>query len=148
MARRALICALAAMLVPALAAASEATPKLRSTAARRGHVVAVFTLGSLAPRQILVAAKARRTANGEFLRANVRLREALAPTTRNGLSRYRTRHKLKPGAYYVEVSGTAATDCLPGHCPDRWSNVLRVVVPKVQTTRAPEGALVSDRSAG
>ncbi len=129
MARSALIGVLAAMLLPALAAA--ASPSLRSVSAQRRHVVAVFRIGDLTPGQILVATRRRTSANGEFVTANVRLREQLAPTIRNGVARYRTRHRLKAGRYYVEVSGIVATDCLPGHaCPERWSNVLRVVIPK------------------
>ena len=128
MARRALTGALTAMLLPALAVAATG-PSLRSVSSKRRHVVAVFTLGDLTPGQILVATRPRKQPNGEFVAANVRLRESMAPTTHNGISRYRTRHRLKPRRYFVEVSGRVTTDCLPGHtCAVRWSNVLRVVI--------------------
>jgi hypothetical protein len=45
--------------------------------------------------------------------------------------RWRTRHRVRPGRYYVQVSGIVlGLDCTPHKpCPIGWSNVPRVVVP-------------------
>jgi hypothetical protein len=53
--------------------------------------------------------------------------------------RWRTRKLLPPGRYYVHVSTidlAGVTDCFPrprADCPQTWSNVLRVVVPRSST---------------
>jgi hypothetical protein len=129
--------ALAAALLTNLAAASSA-PYLRSVAASRGHVVAVFTLGSgeteeLAPTQIAIAVRPAVQLDGSFVPANVRVKESLASATRvaNGL-RVRTMHKLRPARYYVKVSGTVvALDCTPKlPCKELWSNARRVIIPR------------------
>jgi hypothetical protein len=121
--------ALAAALVTAASGATPA-PYLRSATALNRHVIVRYTLGELLPGRILVATSARRTSSGRFLQANVRLNEPLSGTrTASGL-RLRTRHALRPGRYYVEVSGTVVgLDCTPKKpCPANWSNVRRVIV--------------------
>jgi hypothetical protein len=124
--------ALGAALVSGLAAATP-EPYLRSVGAHQGHVVAVFTLGELAPGKILVAVRPTTGADGALLTANVRLHEAIGRTRRvSGGYRFQTRHTLRPRRYYVQVSGTViALDCTPRKpCPTNWSNVRRLVIPR------------------
>ncbi len=129
MARRALIGALVGVLLTAVPAAAS-LPSLRSVSSHRRHVVAVFALGDLAPGHILVATRPTRERGGAFPAENVRLREAMSPSLRNGLYRWQTRHTLRPGTYFVEISARPiTTDCLPiKGCPVLWSNVRRLVV--------------------
>jgi hypothetical protein len=131
MARRVLIGTLAGVLLTAVSAAAS-VPNLRSVSSQRRHVVAVFVLNDLTPGQIVVANKAARTPTGAFLAANVRLRETMAPTYRNGAYHWRTKHVLRPGRYFVEISARPiTTDCLPVKtCPVLWSNVRRLIVPR------------------
>jgi hypothetical protein len=130
--------ALAAVFLTNVSAATLAAPNLRSVAASRGHVVAVFTLGSadteeLAPKYIAIAVRPAVQADGSFVPANVRVKESLTSATRvaNGM-RVRTLHKLRPGRYYVKVSGTViALDCTPKlPCKELWSNARRVLIPR------------------
>ena len=130
------VAALAAALVTGISAAASA-PYLRSAAASRGHVVAVFTLGGTeedaVPAHIAVAVSLATQADGSFLPAKVRVQETMASVTRtsNGM-RVRTQHKLRPGRYYVKVSSKAlALDCTPKYpCKELWSNARRVVIPR------------------
>ncbi len=124
------LAALGAALVSGLAAAS-LNPFLRSVGAKKGHVVAVFTLGELAPGKIVVAVRPATGADGALLTENVRLREAIGRTTRvRGGYRFQTRHALRPRRYYVQVSGTVVgLDCTPRKpCPTTWSNVRRLAL--------------------
>jgi hypothetical protein len=112
------------------ASAGTPTPYLRSATAANRHVVVTYRLGDLLPGRILVASSAQRETSGRFVQANVRLNEPLSGTrTASGL-RLRTRHALRPGRYYVEVSATVVgVDCTPHKpCPTDWSNVRRVIV--------------------
>jgi hypothetical protein len=121
--------ALGAALVTAASAASP-TPYLRSATAVNRHVVITYTLGELLPGRVLAATAPRRETNGRFVQANVKLNEPLSGTrTASGL-RLRTRHALRPGRYYVEVSGTVmGLDCTPHKpCKTNWSNIRRVIV--------------------
>jgi hypothetical protein len=121
--------ALGAALVTA-ASAGTPTPYLRSATSANRHVVVTYSLGELIPGRILVATSASRDKRGRFVQANVRLNEPLSGTrTASGL-RLRTRHALRPGRYYVEVSGTVVgLDCTAKRpCPTDWSNVRRVIV--------------------
>lgn len=110
------------------ASASPAAPYLRSLSVSNRHVVAVFRLGELAPGRILVAVKPQTMSSGEFVKANVRLDERLRVTKTATGFRTRTRHALRPGRYYVEVSGiVVGLDCTPKKpCPASWSNVRRI----------------------
>jgi hypothetical protein len=110
------------------ASASSTAPYLRSLSVSNRHVVAFFRLGELAPGRILVAVKPQTTSSGEFVKANVRLNEGLRVTKTATGFRARTRHALRPGRYYVEVSGVVlGVDCTPKKpCPARWSNIRRV----------------------
>jgi hypothetical protein len=133
------VAALAAALVTGISAAASA-PYLRSAAASRGHVVAVFTLGGTegdaVQDHIAVAVSLATQADGSFLPAKVRFQESIlgATQTSNGL-RVRTQHKLRPGRYYVKVSSKAlALDCTPKYpCKELWSNARRVVIPRPQS---------------
>ncbi len=119
------------LLASATAAVSQ--PHLLSTRARAGHIVAVYTLGEQVPSRIVVASRRATGPEGNLLDKNVRLREPLSATTRvRGGYRMRTRHTLRPGRYYVQVSATVlGLDCTPHKpCPARWSNILRVRVPR------------------
>jgi hypothetical protein len=121
--------ALGAALVPAASAATP-MPYLRSATAANRHVVVTYSLGELIPGRILVATSASRERNGRFVHANVRLNEPLGGTRTSSGLRLRTRHALRPGRYYVEVSGIiVGLDCTPKRpCPTDWSNVRRVIV--------------------
>ena len=72
--------------------------------------------------------------NGALLPKNVRLTEpiTLGATAHGGGYRVRTRHTLPAGRYYVQVSALViGVDCTPHKpCPTRWSNILRVRVPR------------------
>jgi hypothetical protein len=120
--------ALGAAFVTTVSAASS-VPDLRSAVARNRHVVVVYSLGELLPGRILVATRARTQPNGKLLQANVRLNEPLTGTKMANGYRMRTRHTLRPGRYYVQVSGVVVgVDCTPKKpCPTDWSNVRRVV---------------------
>jgi hypothetical protein len=129
------VAALAAALLTSISAAASA-PYLRSAAASRGHVVAVFTLdaeGDAVADHIAVAVSLATQTDGSFLPAKVRVQEAIlgATQTANGM-RVRTQHKLRPGRYYVKVSSKAlALDCTPKNpCKEHWSNARRVVIPR------------------
>ena len=130
------LAALGAAVLIGVSAASSA-PYLRSTAASRGHVVAVYTLGGtdteVTPRHIAVAARSATQADGSFVPANVRVQEIMSNATpvTNGY-RVRTVHKLRPGRYYVKVSSVVvALDCTPHKpCRELWSNARRVVIPR------------------
>ncbi len=131
MARRATVAVLATALLPALGAAA-ALPNLHSVSSRDRHVVVIFALGGLAPGEIAVSSDPRTGPEGAFRSASVKLREWMAPRQlQGGLGRWRTRHTLRPGVYYVEVSGLVTeTNCKPGihPCGETWSNMRRVVV--------------------
>jgi hypothetical protein len=129
--------ALGAALLTAISAAAS-SPALLSTAASRGHVVAVFTFEpsespDMAPKHIAVATRTTTRLNGSFVPANVRVQEPITTFTRtaNGM-RVRTQHKLRPGRYYVKVSGVViGLDCTPKFpCKELWSNARRVVIPR------------------
>jgi len=122
--------ALAAAAPTGVSASASTLPYLRPVSASNRHVVAVFKLGDLAPGRILVAVSPQTSRGGKFLTDNVRLDEPLRmKKTARGL-RARTRHALRPGRYYVEVSGfVLGVDCLPSKpCQPDWSNVRRVVI--------------------
>lgn len=116
--------------------AAVSQPYLRSATSRARHVVVVYTMaiGDQAPSQIAVASKPATGRGGSFLYKNVLFREALSATNRVGLNAYRmrTRHTLRPGRYYVQVSAMVlGLDCTPKKpCPTRWSNIRRVKVPR------------------
>jgi hypothetical protein len=131
MARRAAIGVLAAALLPVMSAAAT-QPNLRSVSSHRRHVVAVFTLGELAPGEILVASRPATGRTGALKPANLRLRESMAPSVRNGVARWETKRALRPGTYYIQVSGRPVDlDCLPlKGCPEYWSNVRRLAIRK------------------
>lgn len=123
--------ACAALCIATGAAAATPQPFLRSVGVSRGHVVAVFTRGDLAPGKIVVAVRPATGRDGSFLRQNVRLKEPIArETPLRGGYRVRTRHTLWPGRYYVQVSGAViGLNCTPVKpCPVRWSNIRRVAV--------------------
>jgi hypothetical protein len=135
----AVILALAALSAALVTAGSGAAsvPALLSTAASRGHVVAVFTLGAaesdLAPGRIAVAVRPQTQTDGSFVPANVRVQESMSNITQVPRGdRVRTRHRLRPGRYYVKVSGTQiGLDCTPKNpCKELWSNARRVVIPR------------------
>ena len=122
-----------ALVCAAPAAAVE--PTLRTVAPSQHHVVVTFAPGELTPAEIEVATARSRSASGAFMPSRVRLRERMtADLNANGIARYRTVKTLPAGTYFVAVSGIIQdppADCLHirSHCAERWSNVLRVVVP-------------------
>jgi hypothetical protein len=116
-----------------LSAASAATsvPHIRSATTANRHVVVVYTLGELIPGRLVVATRAQTQPNGKFVQSNVRFSEPLTgKKVAGGALRMRSRHTVRPGPYYVEVSGTVVgLDCTPKKpCPTDWSNIRRVVV--------------------
>jgi len=130
------VAALAAALLTGISAAASA-PYLRSAAASRGHVVAVFSLdgteGDAVPGHIAVAVSPALQADGSFIPAKVRVEEVMSTLTQtsNGM-RVRTQHRLRPSRYYVKVSSKALElDCTPKNpCKELWSNARRVVIPR------------------
>jgi hypothetical protein len=114
----------------ATVSAGAPAPYLRSVAVKRSHVVAAFTLGELAPGRISVASQPRTRPDGAFLQANVRLEEQLRLRKATGGYRAQTKRTLRPGRYWVKVSGTViGVDCIPHKlCRTDWSNARRVVV--------------------
>jgi hypothetical protein len=112
------------------AAAAAGLPHLSSATSHKRHVVVTFTLGDLAPGDIVVAKHRKTQPNGAFVKANIVLDEPLKPTKTATGFRARTTHRLKKGRYWVEVSGVViGVDCTP-HKPCRtdWSNSRRVTV--------------------
>jgi hypothetical protein len=126
------VTALGAAVLTSLAGAAS-LPYLRSASSQRRHVVAVFTLGELAPSRIAVAVSSVTGANGAFVPANVRIKEVVHATRVTNGYRVRTQHTLRPGKYYVQVSGlVVGLDCTPlKPCREDWSNVRRVVIPRL-----------------
>jgi hypothetical protein len=120
--------------MPAGNVAAAPAPYLRSVAAVHRHVAAVFRLGTdQAARQIVVAASPKTGPNGALVSTNVRLRETIARTTRVPAgTRVVTRHSLRPGRYWVQVSAdVTGLDCLPAKpCRASWSNVRSLVIPR------------------
>jgi len=110
------------------AGAASPVPYLRSVAGQKGHVIAVFTLDELAPARISVATKPALQRDGSFIPANVRFSEQMAPTRVQSGYRWRTRHTVPHGRYYVQVSGkVVGLDCTPHKpCKTDWSNVRRL----------------------
>ena len=135
MTRRSVIFFVTAALLATTAGAANTVPNLRSVSAPRHHAVAVFALGELAPGEIVVSSRPRITRSGGFFTNDVRFREWMAPHVEaDGLARWSTQHTLRPGTYYVQISGIATeTDCKPGlhPCRENWSNVRRLVVPRL-----------------
>jgi hypothetical protein len=125
----------AAALLVTTAPAASTLPNLRSVSSQRQHAVVVFALRDLAPGEIALSTSSRTTRSGTFFAGDVRFREWMAPQTRpDGLARWSTRHVLPPGTYYVAISGIVTeTDCKPGvhPCREVWSNVRRLVVPRL-----------------
>ena len=112
------------------AAAAAGLPHLNSAASHKRHVVVTFTLGDLAPGNIVVAKHRKTQPNGAFVETNIVLDEPLKPTKTTTGFRARTAHRLKKGRYWVEVSGVVVgVDCTP-HKPCRtdWSNSRRVTI--------------------
>jgi hypothetical protein len=116
------------------APAAVSEPHLRSASASRGHIVVVMTYGELAPSKIVVATRPGTGRTGALLPKNVRLTEPikLGSAVHGGGYRVRTRHTLRPGRYYVQVSASViGVDCTPHKpCPTLWSNIRRVRVPR------------------
>jgi hypothetical protein len=127
------LCALALLVLPLLPAAGAARePELSAVSERGGYVTVAFSLGDLAAGQLVVATSPRRNAIGA-LTSGVRLQERLAGTAGTSPARWRSRHRLPAGTYFVQVSGIptgGVTDCTPPQrgCGEDWSNVLRVAV--------------------
>ena len=122
--------ALGAAIITAASAATS-VPHIRSATTANRHVVVVYTLGELIPGRLLVATRAQTAPNGRFVQSNVLFGEALiGKRLAGGAYRTRSRHTLRPGRYYVELSGTVVgLDCTPKKpCPTDWSNIRRVVV--------------------
>jgi len=94
--------------------------------------VVVYTLRSpdLVPGRIVVATRPRTGPSGRFVKANIRLNEQLGGRRFGTGMRMRTRHTLRAGTYYVEISGTVVgLDCTPKKpCKAVWSNVRRISV--------------------
>jgi hypothetical protein len=112
-------------------------PVLKGAVVAKAHVVVALAPGELTPGQVVVSTKRARRSDGTFTPTAVRLRERLTGQVdaASGMLRYRTTHALAPGVYFVAVSGylqDPPADCLPGksHCNERWSNVIRISVPR------------------
>jgi hypothetical protein len=134
LATRSIIGALLLGVLVGAVSAETPEPYLRSAGAHHRHVVAVFTLGDLAPGNIVVAVKPDTNRGGAFPARNVRLTETLpaGALVIGTARRVQTRHRLKAGRYYVHVSAMViGVDCIPKRpCATRWSNIRRVVIPR------------------
>ena len=121
--------ALGAAIVTAASAATS-VPHIRSATTANRHVVVVYTLGDLIPGRLMVATRAQTAPNGKFVQSNVLFSEPLVgKKMAGGAFRARSRHTVRAGRYYVEVSGTVVgLDCTPKRpCQTDWSNIRRVV---------------------
>lgn len=113
------------------ASAATSVPHIRSATTANRHVVVVYTLGELIPGRLVVAKRAQTMPSGKFVQSNVLFSEPLSgKKVTGGAMRMRSRHTVRRGRYYVEVSGTVVgLDCTPKKpCPTDWSNIRRVVV--------------------
>ena len=128
----AMVAALAAALAVPVASAVRGLPSLRTATSQGGQVAVTFSLGELAPGRFVVAVGSATRADGRLVTANIRLDEPLRSVKTATGYRARTSHVLAPGTYFVQVSGTLiGLDCLkPKPCPQDWSNVRRVQVPR------------------
>jgi len=131
--------ALALGVAAILPSAVEAMPRpvLKGAVVARGHLVVGVAPGDLTPGQVVVSTKRARRSDGTFAPTAVRLHERITGTVdaASGVLRYRTTRALAPGVYFVAVSGylqDPPADCLPanGRCDERWSNVVRISVPR------------------
>jgi len=113
------------------ASAATSVPHIRSATTANRHVVVVYTLGELIPGRLVVAKRAQTMPSGKFVQSNILFSEPLSgKKVTGGAMRMRSRHTVRRGRYYVEVSGTVVgLDCTPKKpCPTDWSNIRRVVV--------------------
>jgi hypothetical protein len=105
----------------------------RAPLASPAHRYDVAKVPTAVTRRSTAVAVAKTQLDGSFVPANVRVQESISKVTTvsNGL-RVRTQHKLRPGRYYVKVSGrTIALDCTPLEpCKELWSNARRVIIPR------------------
>jgi hypothetical protein len=133
-----------ALCLPFAAAASGGSPELTAVAQKQSHVLVTFSLGDLsAPAEARISTRAAVGANGALLRQYVKLHEAIHatadPTT--GIVHWKSRGVLRPGLYYVQVSGVAAgvTSCVPvrSTCGLEWSNVKRLRMPAPPVHQVP-----------
>jgi hypothetical protein len=131
--RRWLVLSLSGAMVWTAVAAAAAPPVLRSAVPSNGHLVVTFVSGDLVPGEVVVATRGTRATTGGLAGSSVKLRERITARTdpETGQVRYRTRGRLRPGRYFVVVSGflqDPTPSCVPlrSRCGERWSNVLRV----------------------
>jgi len=117
------------------ATASNTAPRLLSVRPAHGRIVLTASFGDLQPGEVLVARRPATGAQGQLLGANVALERTLtgAAAGRGGVIRWRSHGSLRPGHYWVQVTGrstTGITDCLPHgtRCWEHWSNVIPVRV--------------------
>jgi hypothetical protein len=108
-------------------------PVVWSASQHGGHVIVSYSLGDLAPGDLVVATSTRRNRVGELV-DGVKLRERLPLSRSLHRLQWRSRRALRHGVYFVQVSGIQAdgvADCTPPllGCGQRWSNVRRIVVP-------------------
>lgn len=91
-------------------------------------------MSDVRPTEMLVAKRRAVNADGALLPKNVRLQETIQlPPSENGLVRWQSHNKLRPGTYFAQVKAVQTgdvLDCPPKmrNCNDRWSNVRRMVV--------------------
>jgi hypothetical protein len=109
---------------------------LRSATAVHRHVVVRITVSDLRPVELTVAGRPAVDADGALLQKNVRLQETIQiPASETGPVRWQSQKTLRPGTYFVQVKAVQTRDvmdCPPKirDCNDRWSKVLRLVVPR------------------
>jgi hypothetical protein len=137
---------LALLVVTAAAAASGSSPEVTAVAQQRGHVLVTFALGDLASAgQARVASRPAKGSDGALLQRYVKLSEVIRaqadPAT--GLIHWRSRGALRPGQYYVQVSGvdSGVTSCIPvrATCGLTWSKVFRLRIPVPPVHQVPVG---------
>jgi hypothetical protein len=131
--RRLCLLGLTVFVLVALPADAAVQPNVRSVSQRDGHVLIRFTLGDLAPGQVVVATRPRLSESGALAKG-IKLRDRLPKPAPNGIGKWRSAHPLPSGLYYVQISGIdlgGVTDCKPRQpgCGQEWSKPRRVVIP-------------------
>jgi hypothetical protein len=136
MARRLLAGVIVAAALGAVgSAAADQLYILRSARATHHHLALAISVADVRPTELLVASRRAVNVEGELLRKNIRLREAIQiPASASGVVRWQSQKTLRPGTYFVQVKAVDTenvTDCPPKYqtCGEHWSNVRRVVVP-------------------
>lgn len=119
----------------AQAAGTTAEPHLQTVVPHSGFLALAFTVGDLVPVQVQVASGAPTPTPGVFAASRIKLHERMNVSGTSSVLHWRTQTALPPGVYAVRVSAMLSdgfTSCIPRNpsCSLRWSNVVRVTIPR------------------